>query len=173
MQNNPVRTHRLIALFIGLQLFIADQWSKEWILDWAMTATSPLLAEVTSFFNLVLVWNFGISFGLFPANSPEGTLLLTGATGLLSLILFIWFLRSPRVLTLYGLALVIGGAVGNIVDRIRHGAVVDFLDFHLYGYHWPAFNIADSIIFLGVVLLLLDSILEARNANPTHQDETP
>jgi signal peptidase II len=106
------------------------------------------------------VWNPGVSFGLFPANSAATSLFLIGLTGLLSVALLVWFLFTTNALTSLALALIIGGAVGNIIDRLEFGAVVDFLDFHFRGYHWPAFNLADSSIFLGVVLLLFDSIME-------------
>lgn len=173
MRVNLMRKHRLFAIAIAFLLIIADQLTKEWILSIAHSVTrSPLLFEVTSFFNLVLVWNYGISFGMFPAQSIESTMLLIGATSVLSLILLIWLLRTPRPLTIYGLGTVIGGAIGNICDRLLHGAVVDFLDFHIHGYHWPAFNLADTVIFLGVVLLLVDSILEMRAESSNRQDKT-
>lgn len=153
--------HRLYAFALALLCLLLDQISKQWVLELAGDPYPKLLREVTSFFNLVLVWNRGVSFGLFSDHPEWIPLLLIVFTGLVALILAVWLWRTPRLLTAYGLGLVIGGAVGNIVDRVRFGAVVDFLDFHVFGWHWPAFNVADSVIFMGVALLLVDTILES------------
>jgi signal peptidase II len=155
-----VRYQRLFGIAVMLLVLLLDLWSKRWVLEFAGSPHPQHLYEVASFFNIVLVWNPGVSFGLFPANSAATSLFLIGLTGLLSVALLVWFLFTTNALTSLALALIIGGAVGNIIDRLEFGAVVDFLDFHFRGYHWPAFNLADSSIFLGVVLLLFDSIME-------------
>ena len=110
---------------------------------------------LAGFLNLVLVWNRGVSFGLFESNDLRWFLI--SFTTLISVLLLIWLVRVKSYLLAVGLGLVIGGAVGNLSDRLWHGAVVDFVDFHLYDWHWPAFNVADSAICIGVGFLLWDS----------------
>jgi signal peptidase II len=111
--------------------------------------------EITSFFNIVEVWNPGVSFGMGAALGPW---VLTGLAVVISVALFIWLLRAETGLLQIALSLLIGGAVGNVIDRVRFGAVYDFLDVHVMGYHWPAFNVADSAITVGAVMLLFDSL---------------
>lgn len=135
-------------------------------LDQATKALAlSLLAEpvtVTPFFNLVLVWNRGVSFGMLGGLGPWGPSLLTGLALAVAAVLVVWLRRERRALTSLALGLVIGGAIGNAIDRIRFGAVVDFLDFHLSGYHWPAFNVSDSAIVIGAALLILDGLRAGR-----------
>ena len=89
--------------------------------------------------------------------------ILAGMALAVSLVLAIWLARSETKALMYGLGLIIGGAVGNVVDRVRFGAVIDFVDAHIAGYHWPAFNLADSAITIGVILLLLDGFVGNRS----------
>lgn len=151
---------RLALPVIGTAL-LADQLSKWWILTWVMTP--PRTLEVTPFFNLVLAFNTGVSFGLFAGNDR---LFLIAATLAITLALAVWMLRAQEKLLIGGLALVIGGALGNLFDRLRLGAVVDFLDLHWADLHWPAFNLADVAITIGAVLLLVDSLVGERNTGP-------
>jgi signal peptidase II len=122
----------------------------------------PRLIEVAPFFNLVPVWNRGISFGLFNDLAEFGPIILTALALAVSGLLGAWLWRARRLGLGLTLGLVIGGAVGNVIDRVRFGAVVDFLDFHALGYHWPAFNVADSAITVGVFLMLLDTLSHER-----------
>ncbi len=142
----------LAALVIGF-----DQLVKWAALDWFDFATNPV--TVTPFFNLVLVWNRGVSFGMFSQAGASGPWILSGLALAVVFGLLYWLRQAETRLIVVGLALVIGGALGNVIDRIRFGAVVDFLDFHIADYHWPAFNTADSAIFVGAGLLLLDGLL--------------
>jgi signal peptidase II len=114
--------------------------------------------EVTPFFDLVLVWNRGVSFGMLTGGGGVPPWALVALAGAIGLFLLAWLWRETRAPARLALWLVIAGAVGNVVDRLRFGAVVDFLDFHVNGYHWPAFNVADSAIVVGAGLLLLDSL---------------
>jgi signal peptidase II len=114
---------------------------------------------VTPYFNLVLVWNRGVSFGMLNTLGEHGPWLLTGLAAGIGAFLIVWLYRETRALTRLALWLVLAGAVGNSIDRVRFGAVVDFLDFHVGGYHWPAFNVADSAIVVGALLILLDSLV--------------
>jgi len=115
--------------------------------------------EVTSFFNLLLVFNKGAAFN-FLANAPGWQTPFFVAVALIaSVVITVLILRHPaRRLQCASLALVLGGALGNIVGRLRYGRVVDFLDFHAMGWHWPAFNVADSAITVGAALLILESL---------------
>ena len=119
------------------------------------------VVEVTPFFNLVMVWNYGISFGMF-AGSRQPAILIACSAIILG-ILAVWLYKNSSKLVACALGCVIGGAAGNVIDRLRFGAVADFLDFHIGPYHWPAFNIADSSIFIGVVLLCISSMFTQRH----------
>ena len=142
---------------------ILDQMTKWWILTSVMTP--PQRVPVTGFFDLVLVYNRGVSFGLFGGAPSWVTAALIIFAILLSVALCIWMWRADSLLLGTALGFVVGGAIGNVIDRLLHGAVVDFLDFHAAGYHWPAFNVADSAITIGVVFLILDS-LKSKPAKP-------
>ncbi|MFC7693690.1 signal peptidase II [Paeniroseomonas aquatica] len=107
------------------------------------------------FLDLVLVHNRGVTFGLLASDHPAGRWLLILLTGTITVALLVWLRRAQNRTQAAALGLIIGGALGNLMDRLRHGAVTDFLDFHAQGYHWPAFNLADSGIVLGVALLLI------------------
>lgn len=111
---------------------------------------------VTPFFNLVTVWNPGISFGMLQ-NIPNGQWILSALAIVIVAWLFVWLRKVEHRPTALALGLIIGGAIGNTIDRIRFSAVFDYLDFHAFGYHWPAFNLSDSFIFIGVMLLLFCS----------------
>ena len=117
----------------------------------------PLPIEVTGFFNLVLVGNTGVSFGLFRGSGARWFLVVVSLAVVVALLVWLWRARA-RLIQL-GVGLVIGGALGNVVDRVRLGAVVDYLDFHAFQVHWPAFNVADSAIVIGVIALVLDGVL--------------
>ncbi|HAA90809.1 MAG: signal peptidase II [Rhodospirillaceae bacterium] len=148
------------GLTIAAAIAVLDQLSKWIILLWVMQP--PARLEVTGFFNLVLVWNSGVSFGFFQSDSIWGPILLGALTVGIIVFLFFWLKNAETRLTAISIGLVMGGALGNLVDRIIHGAVVDFLDFHAFGYHWPAFNVADSAITVGVVIIILESLFERR-----------
>ncbi len=144
------------ALALAAVVVVLDQASKWIILTQVMTP--PRTLEVTGFFNLVLAFNRGVSFGLLASNYSWKPYLLAGlALAVVGLLLY-WVRRQPGWGPTTAVALIVGGAIGNVIDRFVHGAVVDFLDFHLGGWHWPAFNLADTAIVLGVVLLLADSL---------------
>jgi signal peptidase II len=118
----------------------------------------PAEIPVAPFFNIVMVWNRGISFGLFNQATDYGPLLLGLLAAVIIVVFTLWMLRSVSHFQCFGIALVIGGALGNIMDRVRFGAVADFLDFHIGTLHWPAFNISDSCICIGVFLLIVQSL---------------
>jgi signal peptidase II len=161
------------ARWLGPILFVvivlADYATKEWALA---SLEGRGRVPVTDFFNFVLVWNTGVSFGMLRSGSELGRWLLTGLALVITCLLLFWLRREPRFWPRLAIWLIIAGALGNVADRIRFGAVVDFLDFHLFGYHWPAFNIADSVIVVGAVLLVVDSLLGGGRKSGSQGEET-
>lgn len=170
------------SMLIVLLIFVADQVSKWWIvervmkpealpktvdasampfLQWLTTAQDQMVfvkLHVLPFFNLVMVWNKGVSFGLFNQDSEMGPMILTVLSLAIAIGFGFWLARAKSPTLCLALSMIIGGALGNVIDRIRFGAVADFLDFHLFGYHWPAFNLADSAICIGIAILLIHSL---------------
>jgi len=170
----------LIGFGLIIDFIILDQISKWFILekvfkekmeipalgfsDW-ITSTERLpyiQLEISSFFNFTMVWNHGISFGLFQSGNPWP--LITIAS-LISIVFSIWLVRSKSWVEAISLSMVIGGAIGNIIDRLHFGAVADFFDFHVFGWHYPAFNLADSFISVGIVILVMNSLFFDRDNN--------
>ncbi len=158
---NQSRSYWLFGLIVAVVVVVLDQGSKWWILEQVMQPV-PHVVEVTSFFNLVLVWNFGVSFGTFAGGGALMPYILSAIAAVIAVCLIFWLRQAERRLIALALGFIIGGAVGNVVDRLMHGAVVDFLDFHLAGWHFWAFNVADSGISVGVVLLLIDGLFAGR-----------
>jgi len=163
-----------LGLGVAAGCALADQASK-WAVYAAMTglpfwgaAPAPLpraaTIEITGIFNLVTVWNFGVSFGMFNRGSAEAAWVFAALASAVTIGLVLWLRRAETRMVALALGLVIGGAVGNVIDRIRFGAVFDFLDLHLAGWHWPAFNIADAGITIGVALLLVDALFAPRSS---------
>ena len=148
-----------LGLAVASVIVIADQIIKWWAIS--LLAEQPYGIEVLPFFNLILVWNQGISFGIFGGGLMPPWL-LGGVALAVALALVIWLRKAETRLLAATIGLVIGGALGNVVDRFRFGAVADFLDLHVAGYHWPAFNLADAAITIGVALLLIDALLIGR-----------
>lgn len=115
---------------------------------------------VLPFFNLVMVWNPGVSYGLFPASSPLGTAFLALFQLAAAIGLGWWLWNASRKPLTLGLGLVIGGALGNLIDRLIYGKVADFFHFYARGYDWYVFNVADAAITFGVIALLYDALLK-------------
>lgn len=140
-----------LGLVVIALVIAADQISKFFVLE---KLTEALPVACTSFFNWVKVWNTGVSFSLFNDYGRFGVVVLTIFALGVSVFLFWWMLKETNKLKITALAFIIGGALGNVYDRIRFGAVLDFLDFHYNDMHWPAFNLADSFICTGVFILI-------------------
>jgi signal peptidase II len=121
---------------------------------------SPTIIEILPFFHLRLSWNQGISFSMFSSGSTATLVLLLVLTIGITSVLLWWLWHSNRTWLQVGLGLIVGGALGNIIDRIRFRAVADFLDFHWAGWHFPTFNVADTCISVGLAFWLLDALLE-------------
>jgi signal peptidase II len=148
----------VLGLGLALAVTLADQLSKLWLIGW-LGAGGPV--EVLPVFNLVMVWNRGVSFGLFGA-AELGPWPFVALSAAIVAGLLLWLRRVAQRWLGLAIGAVVGGAVGNVVDRIRYGAVADFFDFHVAGYHWPAFNLADAAIVLGVAAIVLEALLQRR-----------
>ncbi|MDR2405927.1 MAG: signal peptidase II [Deltaproteobacteria bacterium] len=156
--------HKFIyTLSFAVLVFVLDILTKELILR---SLEVGEVREVTGFFNLVLVLNTGAAFSLFSGEGEnQGVkMALLSALAMVPLI-FLYRLTDPKErLQLASLGIIFGGAMGNVHDRLRHSAVVDFLDFHLYDSHWPAFNVADIAVVAGLFLFVLSIVLKPKKA---------
>jgi signal peptidase II len=157
------------GLLMALCVLLVDQWTKLEIVYDVMVR--PHVIEVTPFFNIVMAWNRGVSFGMFGWDSEIKLYVLTAMAFLAALGLAIWMQRENRLRFALPCGAIIGGAVGNGIDRLHWGAVADFLDFHFAGYHWPAFNVADMGITCGATLLILDSLFRSTDSSKNKSDE--
>jgi signal peptidase II len=165
-----VKTRRAIGLGIALVIFLADQAIKALV-------TGPLrLQEVRHidlipFFDLTWMQNFGVSLGLFSANSDETRWILVAVTGVIALVVTIWMLRERLLGDILPLALILGGAIGNIRDRALYGYVIDYADLHFGGFRpFLIFNLADAAISIGVVIILVRSLFMREKPRPNHSD---
>jgi len=166
MSNRRPVAHRTPSLWLWLSLavlvLVIDQLTKWLIVGQLVLGDSR---TVTGFFNLVRAHNSGAAFSFLAQAGGWQRWLFTGI-GVLASALMIWMLRSHPGQKLFGFAIsfILGGAIGNVIDRLVHGYVVDFLDFHWAGWHFPAFNAADSAITLGAACLLLDELLRVKRS---------
>jgi signal peptidase II len=150
-----------LGLITAAVTALLDQALKLWLL-FAFDLSSRGVVRLTPFLDLVLIWNKGISYGLFQQDGPLGQWVLLALTTLAVTLLWIWLARSTSRLMVVSLALIIGGAVGNAIDRVAYGAVADFVLLHLttasFSFKWYVFNLADAAIVAGVAGLLYDSV---------------
>src|SRR6516164_7673081 len=153
------------GLATAVVVVVLDQLTKAAILASLAGDGVSGRATITSFFNLALTYNRGISFGLFNGGAGLNSLIFSLAAGAIVALLIFWLSRATSPFLAFAIGLIIGGAAGNVIDRLRLGAVVDFLDFHVESLHWPAFNLADSAICIGVAAMLLDSLVVRREAH--------
>ncbi len=144
------------GLAVAAVVLVLDQLSKWWIR--VIVMDPPRNIEVTPFFNIVYARNTGVSFSMFRADSLIGQLILSAVALFIVAGLLIWTRRLKRLWPVVALGLIVGGAIGNVVDRLRLRFVFDFLDFHWNGYHFAAFNLADTAITVGVAMLLIDGL---------------
>jgi signal peptidase II len=157
---------------IALAVILVDQIVKAGVLSYsARPDVDP--RPLTPFLDLTLRWNRGISFSLFAGDSAAGQAVLLAVTLAATGLLAWWLFRSRSVLPAVGLGLIIGGALGNAIDRVAHGAVIDYLDLHAFGRHFFVFNAADAAINVGVALLILDLLIAPRMAKSRGQGSPP
>ena len=156
----PPEAGRLRAIGYGLAtiVFVLDQIVKYWIID-LVALRERGFVDVLPFFNLTWVENRGVSMGMLTADGDGGRWMLVLLTAAISVGVAVWLWRERNRLDVIALGLVLGGAIGNIVDRIRFGYVVDFLHFFWGEWHFYVFNVADAAITVGVILLLLRALL--------------
>jgi signal peptidase II len=156
-----------LGLITAVVTALLDQALKLWLL-FAFDLPSRGIVRLTPFLDLVLIWNKGISYGLFQQDGPLGRWVLLALTAGAVTLLWIWLAKSTSRLMVVSLALIIGGAVGNAVDRLAYGAVADFVLLHLttasFSFKWYVFNLADAAIVAGVAGLLYDSVAGHRAA---------
>lgn len=136
---------------------LLDQLTKLWALG--ALDDPPRVIGLLGFLDLVLVWNRGVSFGLL-GGGDAGVWPFVAFAVVISIGLAVWLARLRRVLMVLAVGSILGGALGNVIDRLVYGAVVDFVDLHAGDWHWPAFNLADAAITVGVVVLAVDALLK-------------
>jgi len=150
----------ILGLFAASLVFVLDQFSKFWALQFVLDNGSPY--KVCDCFNIVSALNKGVSFSMFDNSGVIGQVCLTIFALVVVLFLLHWMKTENSKFVQCALGLIIGGALGNVADRLRVGAVYDFLDFHYKTYHWPAFNVADTFICLGAFLIILHAFLNRK-----------
>ena len=152
-------------LAVSVLIVVLDLWTKN-IATQSLTLYRPVV--LTSWLNMTLAHNYGAAFSFLSDAGGWQRWLFTGLASVVTVVLVVWLFRLPsrEKLTAAALGLIIGGAVGNLVDRINHGYVVDFIDVFYRDWHWPAFNLADSAITCGVILLLIDGLFLSGSTKP-------
>lgn len=146
----------MFGLFVALLAFVLDQLSKYYAFRFAVENGSPF--EVCDYFNMVSAFNKGVSFSMFDGGGLWGRVVLIIFALCIVLFLIHWMKSERSAFVRLALGLIVGGALGNVADRLRMGAVYDFLDFYYGAYHWPAFNAADSFICIGAFLIVMHAI---------------
>jgi signal peptidase II len=163
-RRDRVNDAKKVAMWLWLSVFVVylDWMSKQWVVSHLAGAK---MAHLSSFFNLQLVYNRGMAFGFLNQHTGWQVIVLSVLALMVCLFLLIWMftVKKPSGFFLAALALIMGGAVGNAIDRIKNAQVTDFLDFHWAGWHFWAFNVADSAITIGVLFLLIDWVVLRNN----------
>jgi lipoprotein signal peptidase len=169
----PPNQARLVPIGLAALVLVlgADQASKWWILN-GLHLPALGRVDLLPVLSLTMVWNPGVTFGLFKADGQGGALLLVVVAVVIVAALGLWLRRAESRLVAVALGAIAGGAIGNVIDRLRFGAVVDFIHFHVGGWSWYVFNVADSAIVCGVAALVLDGLRPrpAAVAGPGTQD---
>jgi signal peptidase II len=157
-----VRSFRYLppALVTAAVVAVLDQATKWWIVERLMQP--PQVFPLTPFLDIVLVRNNGISFGLFNTGGSAQPIVFTALAVVIAAGLLVWLRSVTRGWVAVAIGAILGGAVGNVLDRLRLGSVVDFIDAHLGDWHWPAFNVADSAICVAVVVIAVDALFGAK-----------
>ena len=159
-----MKLHSRFGLLVALVTLVADQTSKLGLLfAYDLPLNEPVV--LAPFLELIVVWNRGISYGLFQQHTDLGRWILLGISLAAAVGLSLWMARTPSRFLAAALGLIVGGAIGNAIDRLAYGAVFDFVHFHIGGFSWYVFNIADAAIVAGVIGLIYDSlVLDKRRA---------
>jgi signal peptidase II len=170
-----------LGLLVAAAVLVVDQATKylivEHLLRPAGVTQTPFFTdtviELLPVFNLIMAWNRGVSFSLFSADSAAGQWVLVAVQLAITAGLVWWMTRLETRTLVVGAGLIVGGALGNIIDRVRFGAVADFFDFHVGGWHFATFNVADACITLGVAAWLLDALLRKAHHAPPPSKGSP
>jgi signal peptidase II len=165
-------TPRMAGALLALIVLVVDRASKLWLLDGLKMIEGQQIA-LAPFFNLHLLWNTGISYSLFPQSTASGRGALLAVTIVATMLLGLWLWRTSGRLPALALGAIIGGALGNGYDRFAYGAVADFCDFHIGGWHWYVFNVADTAIVLGVALLAYDGLFAEKRGRARQAGASP
>jgi signal peptidase II len=156
---NPVATRRTIGAALAALVFAVDQWVK-WLMIFPLDLRHVDAIELLPFFDLRWTENYGVSLGMLTATSPEMRWLLVAMTSIIAIIVLVWMMRERKLGDIVALSLVLGGALGNILDRASKGFVVDYADLHFGSFRpFLIFNIADAAITIGVLIILARSLL--------------
>ena len=150
-------SYKIYSIVLILFVVFVDQFSKYYMQS--LEYSEIFICYLCSF---VHIWNSGVSFGMF-SDFEAGRILLSIVTGMIIAFLFYWLYKESDNTKMLSLSLIIGGALGNLIDRVRVGAVYDFIDLHYNSWHWPAFNLADTCIVLGVLLLFVKEWRNEKN----------
>lgn len=161
------------GLILAAIVLVLDQVSKWWVVEklmrpmgvWETPFYTPFRIEVLPFFDLVMAWNRGVSFGIFNTDGRWNAVALSLLSLAIVAFLLAWMRKAQSPMVALALGGIVGGALGNVIDRVRWGAVADFLDVHVAGWHWPAFNLADSAISVGAAVLVLDALFARHNSS--------
>ena len=166
----PASRNRALGLALAAVVFLLDTWIKRLVLGpWNLREVGKI--DLLPFFDLTWTQNFGVSLGLFPADSPEMRWGLVAMTALIAVAVFVWLLRERKLWDIAGLALILGGALGNIRDRWLYGYVIDYADFHIGTFRpFLVFNVADAAITVGVLIVLARALF-MREKPPTPQGD--
>lgn len=163
--------NRVIGLFLAAVIFIVDQWIKALMVG-PLALRERQVIDLLPFFDLRWTQNFGVSLGMFTASSVEQRWMLVAVTALIALAVFIWMLRENKMWDIVALALILGGALGNIRDRYLLGYVIDYADFHIGSVRpFMIFNLADAAITFGVVIILARSFFLREKREQTATDD--
>lgn len=157
----------ILGLMVAVIVVLLDQLSKYWMLHQVLVEKS--IIEVFPCFNLVKAWNTGVSFSMFNDGGTLGIVILSTLALVIVAFLLKWLYGETNCWVRVSLGMIIGGAIGNVIDRISYGAVFDFLDFYWRDAHWPAFNVADSFICVGAMIIIIYSIFD--NSKKTERGE--
>ncbi|QDH16753.1 signal peptidase II [Swingsia samuiensis] len=153
----------ILGLSLLILVLVLDQISKNWIL-YSYHLPERGSVQILPFLNFTMVWNHAVTFGMFGGLGAKGPWVFC-IISLLAVLVLIWVIaRTPRTLIAASAGAIAGGAIGNVIDRLRYGAVVDFLHAHAFGWSWYVFNVADSGIVCGVAVWMIDSLLAERQA---------
>ena len=170
---SPAWRNRSLGLALAAAIYVVDQWLKRMVEGpWGLVNEGQS-TYLLPFFNLTRVHNYGVSLGFFQATSVETRWALVGVTALIAGVVFVWLLRERKFADIFGLSLILGGALGNIQDRRLNGYVLDYADFHIGGFRpFLVFNVADACITIGVLIILARALF-MREKPPAAQDADP